>query len=165
MQETFRLEDLLNVLIELENVGAAHYKRLHLLSSHLKSKALFEKLSNEELKHELYYKSLKQRLLKFEINNLSDEYKSYAKALLSSTITFLKIINKGLDESNVLSESDEFKAGIENALKLEKDTILLLIELKQILEVTTHAEIDGIIEQERNHVKLVIEMGNGIGNH
>ena len=159
MQETFRLEDLLNVLIELEIVGGAHYKRLNLLSKDLKSKVLFEQLSNEELKHEIYYKSLKQRLLRFESENLSDEYKSYVKSLLMNTMTFLKGINNWLDGPE---EVVEFDRGIENALRLEKDTILLLLEMKKILEASTHTEIDTIIGQEQTHVKRILELGKSL---
>lgn len=159
MQETFRLEDLLNVLIELEIVGGAHYKRLNLLSKDLKSKALFEQLSAEELKHEVYYKSLKQRFSRFESEAISNDYKNYVKALLESTMTFLKVINKGLDDTDHINEFDK---GIENALSLEKDTILLLMEMKQILEASTHDEIDSIIQQEQNHVKQILELGKSI---
>ena len=81
--------------------------------------------------------------IKFEANKADSEYQAYMNALLKGTVRFL-------DNSR---EIKDFKHGFEIAVNLEKDTILFLSELKQVIDDYYLDAIDNILNQERNHLK------------
>ncbi len=148
MQESFRMEDLCQVLIELEKRGSAHYLHLASLADTSTLKNLFETLSKEEQHHEVLYASLKKEWVHHETSEIDEGYVSYVKALLDTTFHTLAHVQKVSD----------LKEGIHLALMLEKDTIMLLNELKQILGQAESQKIEWIIEEEKKHIQTIVTL-------
>ena len=145
MRESFSLEDIFNVMIELETLGNRHYINMQLLTSDLKLKELFGILAEQEMAHKALYTKYKKANIAFNATGADEEYQSYIDALLAGTVRFLK-------ESR---EIKDFDHGFTIAVNLEKDTILFLTELRRIIDPAYFEAIDGITEQERSHLKYL----------
>ena len=147
MQELFILEDLLNVLIELETLANKHYLDLADTTKDEELTELFTRLAALELNHKELFKKYKARAVKFTTSKLSVEYTGYMDALLKNTIDFL--VNQ--------KKMDSFDEGFSLAVQLEKDTIFFLAETKIIISKEFHGEIDNIMDQEREHLRALLE--------
>lgn len=143
MGETFVLSDLMQTLIRLEEQGNALYTALVEKQQVDEVKKLFALLADQELKHKKLYEKMKDELE--EVTTLSDEYKAYVDVLLKDTIAFL---------SSTLAPQNHVEA-FETAVRLEKDTLLLLSELKQIVPHSAHDLIERVQEEERKHLQLI----------
>lgn len=146
MQEIFLLEDLLNGLIELETLGNDHYTQMAEMVVNHELKDLFTLLAKQENAHKEIYKGYKENKINFANNEVSDEYQAYIEVLLKNTISFLKERKK----------IDDFESGFEMAILLEKETLLFLSEMKQVLTQECHPEIDLIMDQERSHLRYLL---------
>ncbi len=148
MKETFMLEDLLDVLIQLEALGSKHYRKLSTIAADEKSKELFLHLADEERNHQAAYEKYKQQKIAFESNSINDEYRAYVSALLENALSFLKKDEKAED----LNEAYHL------AIKFEKETLLFLNEVKSIIDKRYEKAIETLIDEERRHLKLLLEM-------
>ncbi|MBN2222076.1 MAG: hypothetical protein JW708_07655 [Vallitaleaceae bacterium] len=147
MQEIFSLEDVLNVMISLEKNGSEHYLKMEENSKDLVAKALFSKLAKQEQIHQEIYSKMKEQSITFVHSEMEKEYQEYLNSLLEETIRFL--------QAPLVSFSAE--TGFEVAIQLEKDTLLLLAELKHIMKGQVTKEIDDIMDQERGHLKALYQ--------
>lgn len=147
MRETFSLEDIFNVMIELESLGNKHYNQMQLMTEDLRLKELFGLLAKQEVAHMELYTEYKNKNIAFNATGTDDEYTSYMDALLAGTVRFLK------DSS----EFKDFDHGFEIAVNLEKDTILFLTELKRVIDPAYYDAMDAIADQERSHLKYLYE--------
>lgn len=145
MRETFSLEDIFNVMIELESLGNKHYIEMQLLTPDLKLKELFGLLADQEIAHKKLYTKYKNANIAFNATDVDDEYFSYIKALLDGTVRFLA------SSKNI----KDFDHGFTIAVNLEKDTILFLSELRRLIDPIYYEAIDGIADQERSHLKYL----------
>lgn len=148
MSSLFQIEDLFNVLITLEQAGQKQYSEMSKHAEDFTVKALFEKLAQEEVMHEQLYSELKNASLHISTDKITEEYKQYALQLIGDTVTFL----------NHLSPVTTIKEGIAVGLKLEKETIFMLNELKTMLDEAHHSLVDDIIQKEKEHIQLLLSL-------
>lgn len=152
MKEVFSLEDVFNVMIELESMGSVHYSNMKNMTDNSKLIVLFDKLSKQEFAHKELYIRFKTEIVTFSSQKVDDEYKAYMDCLLTQTIGFLS-------ENR---EVEDFEKGFAIAIQLEKDTILFLNELKEIIGSSHTEEIDRIILQEKSHLRALYEYSQKI---
>lgn len=146
MSEKFILEDLLNGLIELEDTGNKLYTSLSEKTLNEDVSKLFAGLADQEMKHKELYQSYKMSLVPREV--VDEDYLSYIKVMLQKNIQFL----------NIIKAPNDYEKSICQAVQLEKDTILFLIEMKKIVESHHQTEIDEIISEERKHLQYLYEL-------
>lgn len=147
MNETFQLEDVLNVLIELETQGNQNYLLMASQTDDPKLGSFFEILANQEIKHKAIYEGFKKEFVNFKHSEITDEYQEYISVLLESTIRF---IEKHSDINDLLLSYDM-------AITLEKDTILMLNEFKNFIPKSRHEDIDKLMNEERTHLKWLYQ--------
>ncbi len=149
MRETFCLEDLFDVMIELEGVGQAHYVKMQKWTDDETARQLFAHLAEQEADHQKLYRTLKTQYVAFGENAaLEPSYSAYVKALLTQTMTFLK-------EAGAV---EDYASGLACAVQLEKDTLLFLNEMKLIIGEGGADAIDAVILQEKMHLKALYEL-------
>lgn len=146
MSEKFILEDLLNGLIELEDTGNKLYTSLSEKTLNEDVSKLFAGLADQEMKHKELYQSYKMSLVPKEV--VDEDYLSYIKVMLQKNIQFL----------NIIKAPNDYEKSICQAVQLEKDTILFLIEMKKIVQSHHQTEIDEIISEERKHLQYLYEL-------
>lgn len=144
MRETFTMDDVLNVLIELESKGYSTYMSLSGITDDEKMSTLFSRLAHQELNHKHLYEKI---LAAHEhAEPIDAEYAAYAGALLKSQVAFL--------DAPVPAD---FESGYKMALQLERDTIFFLTELAPILGKHHREELDFLIAEERRHLIILME--------
>ena len=148
MSEMFTMEDIFNVMIELEKMGAQHYIEMKKMTSDATLKVLFEQLSDAEKAHQVFYQNLKNQSVTFNYEKVSTEYKDYIHSLIFQTTHFF----------NSERSMENFNVGLQVAIQLEKDSILLLSELKPLVENTFLNTIDSMIDQERTHLSALVKI-------
>lgn len=147
MTETFKLEDVLNVLINLETQGNVNYTHLAKNSNNPVLHGFFDQLADQELHHKAIYEGFKKDFVHVEQNEVTPEYAEYVQVLLENCIRFL----------NGKATSTDLLDSYDLAITLEKDTILLLNELKCLIPSSFHGKIDTLINEERGHLKFLYE--------
>lgn len=146
MTEMFLLEDLLNLLIELEELGNKHYSKMVEMTENAELKKLFHRLSLEEAKHKEIYLSYKEKKINIVTDVITSEYKAYLDVVLQNTLSFLKG-NQSIKD---------FQEGYTIAIQLEKETLLFLSEMKKIIVKDFHDDIENLMDQERQHLKYLL---------
>ncbi len=146
MQEVFLLEDLLNVLIELETLGNQHYTKMVSLTQNSNLKSLFERLAIEENAHKEIYSRYLAEKINLVSSTATQEYKEYMDSLLKNNLSLLK--SSG--------EVEAFDQGYALAITLEKETILFLNEMKQIICEGCYEDIEFLLNQERMHLRYLL---------
>lgn len=144
MAEIFVYEDILNTLIELETRGGALYSKLATAADALEVQKLMLFLSEQEHQHQLFYESLKMKIIPHE--SASDEYNAYIEALLDQTYSLL------LD-----AEEDglAYNLAIKKAKSIEMATLVLLNEFKKMMTASMEPKIDILMNEERRHLQLL----------
>lgn len=146
MAESLLLEDVLDVLIQLETLGHAHYATLSHMTPDLELQKLFRLLSEQELKHRQIYEGYKTEMIPFAQEEVTEEYRAYAEVLLKDAIRFLS-------EARGIGD---FESGFAEAVQLEKDTLLFLTEMRGIVGPAFHEPIDRLMDQERRHLMFLL---------
>ncbi|MCK8060501.1 MULTISPECIES: ferritin family protein [unclassified Fusibacter] len=148
MKETFVLEDLLNMMIELETFGNENYQRLALNTTNSSLKEYFTTLAEMELKHKHIFEGFKEEAVTYPGSELDEDYTDYLKSILKNAVRFMKI-NRNSEHM------DDFEAAFDLAVTLEKDAILFLIEIRTLIPSDHHHIIDRLIAEERSHLKYL----------
>ncbi len=143
MRETYILGDLLQTLIQLEIKGNSLYTELAHQQEDQEVKFFFQTLADQELKHKILYNGLLEELEE-EIEPDAD-YKRYVDALLAGTIHFI---------STDLSSKPHGEA-FEIAVRLEKDTLLFLMEVQKVIPKSAHGIIEKVMTEERKHLEML----------
>lgn len=147
MNASFQMEDLFNVLIELETKGSENYEYLASKTDDQRMIGFFLNLAKQELRHKVIYEGYKKEFLVFEESEITPEYKEYMSVLLHNSISIL----------NQKEVSKDSLIAYDMAITLEKDTILFLSEMKNIIPVSMHKKIDILMNEERQHLKFLYE--------
>lgn len=149
MRETFVLNDLLSTLILLETKGHDLYTNLMGKQEDERSKQFFSILAGQELNHKKIYETL---LAEFEETNGSNEvekvdeaYRAYIDVLLKGTIDFL----------NTNCEPKDRAEAFDISVRLEKDTLMFLGEVKKAIAEGAHTAIETIQAEEQKHLQMI----------
>lgn len=145
MRETYVTEDLLNTLIALEVRGNENYMKLAENVQDAKNRELFTLLAAQELKHKAIYEGFRNNLP--ETETADADYLDYVRLLLEKQIPIL-----GSTEI-----PEDFNAGFQLAMTLEKETIFFLHEVKGLLRPDQAAQVDPLINEERKHLQYLLD--------
>lgn len=148
MSEVFRAGDLLNSLVELEKTGHDFYLRMSEQSKDSKGGDLFRFLAGEEAKHEKIYTDLSNEFSGSTVahEDVDGEYGAYLTALLSQHFDFSP------------ADLDTFEAALKFAVSLEKDTLIYIGELQNVLKGWKADLFERIRKEERNHLRMLADL-------
>ncbi|MDD7305691.1 MAG: ferritin family protein [Peptoniphilaceae bacterium] len=146
--EIFGPKDLLESLVRLEKNGYEFYSKASEKFDDLEVKEFFKFLANQELGHEKLYKELAEEVATSSSNtsrqSYDEEYNDYLQSLVENTFNF------ELDQ-NLKDVKNVYKF----ALGLEKDTIIFIGELRNILPDFKKEIFEKVEKEERGHIKLI----------
>ena len=141
MNETYGLDDLLNTLVQLEEAGNRIYTQLAASATEARNRELFERLAAQELLHRTTYIAMRDER-DFEVTP-DAEYLDYIGVLIQSTF---HLVSKPVDRTDALA----------TGIQLEKDTLLFLNEVYNLIGATYGSRIKIIMNEERKHLKLLL---------
>jgi rubrerythrin len=153
MAVTYNVGDLINNLIQLEACGNAYYSRLAEFTEKPLLNDLFQKLAGQELQHKKFYqKLLAETNIEVEIE---EDYHAYLQTIIDEKFD-LKLDQ---DKAEV-----NLNQAIDNAMKLEKDTLRFLDEFEKLIGKLHQDVIQNMKAQENEHLRLLQEYKQELGN-
>ncbi len=144
--KTYNGKDLLMLLVESEQKVAVLYHELSNQVTHPKAKAVFEKLAKDEERHEEIYTAL---MNKFE-GDLTVEVEDDAHEFLESLIKFSYFRNEAVKKRFIKEDA------LVVAEKIERDTLILVQELRTLFPKIAPDEINIVMKEEKKHLNFVL---------
>lgn len=150
----FAGSEVVDICIEIEKNGAAFY---HTLAESAKAKEVRELASyfeGEEKKHHVIFSKLQETLRDYEpVETYAGEYELYMKALADERVFTSDVVVKEM-AANVETDVEALTI----ALGFEKDAILFLYEMRNLVPESEYDTIDALIKEEKSHVQQISEL-------
>lgn len=150
----FSATEVVELAMRIEQKGQAFYLLAADEAKDPAAKEFFDFFAEEESKHELFFRGMRDRLGNFEVPPGSDyeEYTQYVMALVDSHDVFNFDYTAAFKD-----EGFSFEDAVRAAMRFEKDTILLFTELKRMVPEAEKKVVEECIEEERGHLRLLAE--------
>ncbi len=148
----FTASEVIELAMRIEQKGQAFYLLAADEAEDPGAKEFFDYFAEEESKHEMFFRGMRDRIGHLEIPPGSDveEYAHYVMALIDSHDVF------NFDYTEAFKADDfSFEDAIRIAMRFEKDTILLFTELKNMVPESEQQFVEECIDEERGHLRLL----------
>ena len=150
----FEAAEVFDMAIETERAGKAFYLAAAAAATDPEIKKIMEYLADAEAHHEIVFRKMKtESNLEAPVETYDGERDEYIDALLHSRV--LRDEATGLQAVRDLKQDQD---ALDFALAFEKDTILFMFEMREVLPASEGEKMDVLIEQERGHVRLLQKM-------
>ena len=155
----FSGDEIVKFAVQTEETGYKFYQLAQERATSQKLKDLFQYLAEAELRHKETYLGLKDAIdespqgVPIDWNELG----LYIKAMTDSSF-FL-----GADKSiNLAAKAADEKEAVEFAIKFEKDTLLFFYQILDIVKAKNRSIVENIIQEEKEHIKQLAEIRQGV---
>lgn len=147
--------EVLRMAIEIEKVGKRFYNDMAERFKDLRVQELFTFLSREEIRHETLFTNMLEAVETASEKSVFDDHEL--------TLYFRSIVGESVfpapgREKEVSEGIDDIHDALKKALDLEKDAILFFHEMKNHTQEKDHDTVEQIIEEERKHIALIIDL-------
>ena len=155
----FSGRELLNVAVGIEKNGAAFYDTLAASAKHAAARRLYRHLADKEREHIGIFQNMLGLVGDYEPpDTLTDEYQSYFRALVDTLI-----FTDDRLPADVAREVSSDTEAIQVALGVEKDSILLYTEMRNLVRKAQRAVVVRVIEEERGHLRELRDLRKSLG--
>jgi len=146
--------EVVKVAIRVEKAGRAYYTEMASSAGEEKVRGLCRFLAEQEGQHVLTFETIQQDLKDRPAREQYEgEFGEYVKALIDARIFS--------DESSAIKKvkdaADSIEA-VDNAIAFEKDTILLMNEMRGVMPPDDVGTIEKLIGEEKKHIRLLAEV-------
>lgn len=150
----FNVGEFLNVAVKDEETGIAVYKALAQTTKNEELKSGYLRIMKQEEGHaERFRKMLEEVGAQKPVERFPGQYDEFLKALLESRAFH--------EPSTAADKAREVKGdsqAVDLALRMEKDTLLFYLELRQFIPDTHQKYVSDIIAEEEGHIRDLQEM-------
>lgn len=158
MAEMFDVSELVRIAVEDEKSGVAMYTALAGKARLARLKEAFADLTEQERYHQKRFEDMLQSMGDFKPpERYSGEYAGYLEALTA---------DRAFPDAQAARRQAEACADDAGALalanRMERDTLLLLGEMRDLVAEKHRPVVDDIIEEERSHVVLLSEVAEAL---
>jgi len=144
----FSVSELLNIAIKDEETGIAFYEALAEGTKDPDLKEHIKHIARQEQYHAQRFREMLDDVGDFKPQErYTGEYESYLNAVLEARA----FPGPAAAAEEARSAADDASA-LQIAMRLEKDTLLFLNEIKHFLPETHEEYIDAVIKEEREHL-------------
>jgi hypothetical protein len=140
--------ELLKLLAESEEKVAKLYYDLSEKMKDNKSMNVFKNLGDDEINHKKMYLNLMNDLDQNMMIDLDDDDYDYVDSLINYNVFRNDAVKKRYVKEDALMLAE----------KIERDTLLLARELKDLFPMIAEEQMKFIIKEEKKHLKLVLQM-------
>ena len=147
--------DIVDLAMQLEKTGEKYYRAVAKKTKAPKTRALFEDLADQEVKHYQVFSQLAQRVKDRPL--LSDpEWDDYVR-YLSTTVqsAFFEGPDKALAAAEQVADARE---AVRLAMGFEKETLLFFFDLRDAVRGENREFVDKIVTEEKAHLRRLAEM-------
>lgn len=150
----FQANEVAELAMRIEQKGQAFYLLAADAAEDPGARDFFEFLAQEESRHEVFFRDLRDSMEHFELPPESDfeEYTRYVLALIDSHDVFNFDYTDSFNSGNF-----SFEDAVRIAMRFEKDTILLFTELKTMVPENERAVVEECIAEERGHLAMLAD--------
>lgn len=154
MSVLFDPREVVEIAIEMEDMGNEFYRVLSEKAKEERVGAVFSKLAEDELRHkEMFSRMLSSTETLIRQESYPDEWVRYVRALLASRTAVGRDYLKAMAE-----EMKDPKEAIDVGITMEKDTIILYEILRKFVGTPGAEVVDGILTQEYTHLRDLYEL-------
>ena len=147
MTKPFRITDLLDVLIRLEERGRAFYGDLAAKTRSDRARDLFTLLSDEECRHEALYRDLKKSLEDTPAPERTPDETRHLDTLIRQSFAFEAF------KPIVKDSKEAWEQAVDFAIRLEKNTAAYIREVRSLFRNTAPEVFERVLSEEEEHVK------------
>jgi len=145
----FSAAEVYDMAIQTEQSGKAFYEAAAGAAKERSVKDLMVWLGEQEAQHEAAFRALKEESSKRPpAETYAGERSEYVQALLESRV--LPGAEAGVQAVGKMASDLE---AVDFALRFEKDTILFMYEMREVVPEDERARIEVLIREEKNHVR------------
>lgn len=153
MRELFNVAELVRIGVEDETSGVAFYEAMSRKTRNAKLREIFEGMAKEERYHKKRFEEMFESLgAKPAKEEYPGEYTEYLRTL-TGTRAFP-------DPQAAATKAAEFAsdaAAIDFAIQFERDTIILMNEMKGLLPESDSSVVNELIREEQSHLVELAE--------
>jgi len=154
MSIIFSGRELLEVAVGIEKNGAAFYQALAEKSQDNSTRAIYEHLTAEEIKHQKTFQGMLEKVGSYQPpEDYAEDYQLYLKSLVDSSV-FTDIAHARQRAAEVASERQALDIGIQ----AEKDSILFYTEMQGLVKHADRQIVANIIGEERGHLSQLSQI-------
>ena len=150
----FAGSEVVDICVEIEKNGRWFYHALAEFAQEEEVRELALYLEGEEKRHQATFEKLRSTLKGYRpVESYPGEYELYMKALADERVFTSDTVVKGMIEK---VESDVGALTI--AIGFEKDSILFLYEMHNLVPEPEYGAIDALLKEEKSHLRQLSEM-------
>jgi len=150
----FAGNEIVQMAIQTEEVGNAFYTAAAQAAKSPQVNELLQWLADQELAHKKAFEAMLQDTpSRRPAEEFAGQKGEYIQALLDSRV----LPDPGAGTASLAQMSSDLQA-IDFALGFEKDTILFLYEMRDIVPDSQTQRVDALIAEEKSHVKRLSDM-------
>lgn len=153
-KQVFDATAIFDMAVRMEHHGLAFYKAFASKVQDPEIQEVFNFMIEQENKHIEIFSSMKTGL---ESHDLPESYEGEARSYLDAFVKDQVFYSAQEAEQKAREITDRLSA-IDIAVELEKQSILFYSGMKEVVRKSDHENIDLIIEQERNHVRRLLNL-------
>jgi rubrerythrin len=152
--QVFQASDIVEIAVRIEENGVTFYRFAEQLAPQEEAKKLFAGLAEAEIAHKKTFEGIFAKMEKSAPpESYSGEFAAYLRAYVDNNIIFTKEV---MDKE--LAKVKDTVAAFDFAIRRELDSILYYHEIKKLVPVAQHGDIEKIIDEERKHFSALTEM-------
>jgi len=155
MNEQFTIQEIVEIAIEIEKNGEVFYRMLSESANIAPLRDLFKNLSEAEKKHKAKFEEILKSVGGYQISEIyyADEYMGYMKAIADE-----QVFKKDLSAVDVAKSVKSSKEAIDLAIDFEKDSIIFLHEMQDIIDEDEKDTVKKLLNEERDHIRRLSAM-------
>ena len=155
MSEIFNADEVFEMAEEIEINGAAFYRKAADRTSNAKTKEMFEELARWELSHREIFATMRSELAADQSQQLvfdpEGEAGMYLKAMADG-----HVFDQQVDVSEFFTGKESMTDVFKTALKMEKDSIIFYLGLKDVVASQKGKDkVQEIIKEEMRHIAFL----------
>lgn len=152
--QVFTANDIVEVAVRIEENGITFYNFAEKLAKTEDAKKLFTMLAAAEAAHKRTFEKLLTEIETYTPpERYTGEYSDYLRNYVDNNLIFTKEV---MDKQ--LAKVTDTVGALEFAMQRELDSILYYHEVKNLVPQAQHETIEKIINEERKHYAMLLDM-------
>ena len=155
MSDKFSIQEIIEIAIEIEKNGAEFYGALAKLAETDRLKELYNYLRKQEEGHIARFQEILGAAGGYQISEAyyATQYMGYMKALADE-----RVFRSDISPAEVADGAGTPGAAINIAIGFEKESVLFLHEMWELVPESGREPIQKLLDEERNHLRQLSEI-------
>ena len=159
MSNEFSIQEVIEIVIEIEKNGAAFYGALAKSEDIDRLRELYIYLSREERQHIIRFQEILASVGGYQVSEAyyATQYMGYMKALADE-----RVFKSDVSATEAADGAKSPREAVDIAIGFEKESILFLKELSELIAESDTEVIQKLLDEEREHLKRLSAMKSQI---